>query len=157
MFIILIPFGAIFPILQFSLVQLLTRVWLFATPWIAHARPPCPSPSPGVHSDSRPSSPWCHPAISSSVALFSCFQSFPAPGSFSVSQLFASGGQSIGASALASMLLMNIQCWFLLRFDLLDVQGTLKSLLQYHNLKASVPRCLAFLYGPTLTWLLEKL
>ena len=68
-----------------------------------HARPPCPSPTPGVHSDSRPSSPWCHPAISNSVIPFSsCPQSLPASESFPMTQLFAWGGQSIGASALAS-------------------------------------------------------
>ena len=66
-----------------------------------HARPPCPSPSPGVHSDSRPSSPWCQPAISSSVILFSCPQSLPASKSFSMSQLFAWDGQSTGVSVLA--------------------------------------------------------
>ena len=70
-----------------------------------HARPPCPSPTPGVHSDSRPSSPWCHPAISSLVIPFSsCPQSLPASESFPMSQLFAWGGQSTGASALASFL-----------------------------------------------------
>ena len=68
-----------------------------------HARPPCPSPTPGVHSNSCPSSRWCHPAISSSVVPFSsCPQSFPASGSFPMSQLFTSGGQSTGVSALAS-------------------------------------------------------
>ena len=68
-----------------------------------HARPPCPSPTPGVHSDSRPSSRWCHPAISSSVIpFFFCPQSLPAWGSFPMSQLFAWGGQSTGVSALAS-------------------------------------------------------
>ena len=78
-----------------------------------HSRPPCPSPTPGVHSNSCPSSRWCHPAISSSVVPFSsCIQSFPASGSFQMSQLFASGGKSIGASALASVLPMNIQDWF---------------------------------------------
>ena len=72
-----------------------------------HARPPCPSPTPGVHSDSRPLSQWCHPAISSSVVpFFSCLQSFPASGSFPMSQLFSSGGQSIGASASTSVLPM---------------------------------------------------
>ena len=77
-----------------------------------HARPPCPSPTPGVHSDSRPSSQWCHPAISSSVVPFSsCSQSFPASGSFPMSQLFAWGGQSIAVSALASVLPMNTQDW----------------------------------------------
>ena len=77
-----------------------------------HARPPCPSPTPGVHSDSHPSSQWCHPAISSSVVPFSsCPQSFPASGSFPMSQLFASGGQSIRVSASASVLPMNTQDW----------------------------------------------
>ena len=77
-----------------------------------HARPPCPSPSPGVHSDSCPSSPWCHPAISSSVVPFSsCPQSFPASESFPMSQLFAWGGQSTGVSALASFLPKKSQGW----------------------------------------------
>ena len=73
-----------------------------------HTRPPCPSPSPRVHSDSRPLSRWCHPAISSSVVPFSSWpQSLPASESFPISQLFAWGGQSIGVSALASVLPMN--------------------------------------------------
>ena len=77
-----------------------------------HARPPCPSPTPGVHSNSCPSSQWCHPTISSSVVPFSsCPQSFPASGSFPMSQLFASGGQSIGVSASASVLPINTQGW----------------------------------------------
>ena len=77
-----------------------------------HARPPCSSPIPGVHSDSRPYSWWCHPAISSSVIPFSsCPQSLPALGSFPMSQLFAWGGQSTGVSALASVLPMNTQDW----------------------------------------------
>ena len=77
-----------------------------------HTRPPCPSPSPGVHSNTRPSSRWCHPAISSSVVAFSsCPQSFPASGSFPMSQLFSSGGQSIGVSASTSVLPMNTQDW----------------------------------------------
>ena len=77
-----------------------------------HARPPCPSPAPGVHSDSRPSSPWCHPAISSSVVPFSsCPQSLPVLGSFPMSQLFAGGGQSTGASAIASFLPKKSQGW----------------------------------------------
>ena len=77
-----------------------------------HARPPCPSPTPGVHSDSRPSSQWCHPAISSSVIPFSsCPQSLPASWSFPMSQLFAWGGQSIGVSASVSVLPMNNQEW----------------------------------------------
>ena len=78
-----------------------------------HSRPPCPSPTPGVYSDSCPSSQWCHPTISSSVIPFSsCLQSFPASGSFPMGQLFAPGGQSIGISASASVLPMNIQDWF---------------------------------------------
>ena len=76
-----------------------------------HARPPCSSPSPGVHSDSCPSSQWCHPAISSSVIPFSCPQSLPASESFPMSQLFAWGGQSIGVSALASFLPRISQGW----------------------------------------------
>ena len=77
-----------------------------------HARPPCPSPSPGVHSDSHPSSPWCHPAISSWVVPFSpCPQSLPASESFPVSQLFTWGGQSTRASALASFPPKKSQGW----------------------------------------------
>ena len=100
-----------------------------------HARPPCPSPTPGVHSDSCPLSRWCHPAISSSVVPFSsCPQSLPAAGSFLLSQLFALGGQSIGVSASTSV------HWL----DLLAFQGTLKSLLQQHSSKASILGCSAF-------------
>ena len=76
------------------------------------ARPPCPSPTPGVHSNSCPSSQWCHPAISSSVVPFSsCPQSLPASGSFPVSQFFAWYGQSIAVSALTSVLPMSTQDW----------------------------------------------
>ena len=79
---------------------------------LQHARPPCPSPTPGVHSNSCPSSRWCHPAISSSVIPFSsCPQSLPAPESFPMSQLFTWSGQSIGVSALASFLPKNTQDW----------------------------------------------
>ena len=77
-----------------------------------HARPPCPSLTPGVYSNPCPSSRWCHPAISSSVGPFSsCPQSLPASGSFPMSQLFTLGGQSIGISASASVLPMNTQDW----------------------------------------------
>ena len=80
---------------------------------LQHARPPCPSPTPGVHPNPCPLSRWSHPTISSSVIPFSsCSQSFPASGSFQMSQLFASGGQSISISAWASVLPMNIQDWF---------------------------------------------
>ena len=79
---------------------------------LQHTRPPCPSATPGVHSDSRLSSQWCHPAISSSVVSFSsCPQSLPASESFPISQLFAWGGQSTGVSALASFLPKNTQEW----------------------------------------------
>ena len=80
---------------------------------LQHARLPCLSPTPGASSNSCPSSQWCHPTISSSVIpLSSCLQSFPALGSFPISQFFTSGGQSIGVSASASVLPMNTQHWF---------------------------------------------
>ena len=83
---------------------------------LQHTRPPCPSPTPGVHSNSCPSSQWCHPAISSSVVPFSsCPQSLPASESFPLSQLFAWGGQRTGVSALASFLPKNTQDWSLER------------------------------------------
>ena len=81
---------------------------------LQHSRPPCPSPTPGVHSNSHPSSRWCHPAISPSVVpLSSCPQSLPASESFPMSQLFEWGGQSIGVSVLASFLPKNTQDWSL--------------------------------------------
>ena len=84
---------------------------------LQHARPPCPSPTPRVHPNPCPLSWWCHPTISSSVIPFSsCPQSFPASESFPMSQLFTSGGQRIGASASPSVLPMNIQDWFPLRW-----------------------------------------
>ena len=83
---------------------------------LQHARLPCPSPSSGVCPSSCPLNRWCHPTISSSVTLSFCLQSFPASGSFSMSQLFTSGGQNIGASALASVLPKRIQGWFPLGF-----------------------------------------
>ena len=96
-------------------VQSLSRVRFFLTPWIAgllHVRPPCPSPTPGVYSDSHPSSRWCHPAISSSVVPFSsCPQSLLASESFPMSQLFTWGSQSTGVSALASFLPKKSQGW----------------------------------------------
>ena len=110
---------------------------------LQHARPPCPSPTPGVYSNSCPLSQWCHPAISSSVVPFSsCFQSFPASGSFQMSQFFASDGQSIGVSAFSeySGLIAFRMDWL----DLLAVQETLKSLVQHHSSKASILWCSAF-------------
>ena len=114
---------------------------------LQQGRPPCPSPTPGACSDSCPLNRWCHPTISSSVIPFStCLQSFPASGSFQMSQLFASCGQTIGVSASTSVLSMNTQVisfrmdWL----DLLAVQGTLKSLLQHHSPKASILQCSSF-------------
>ena len=98
-----------FCISQFSCSVVSDSLWPHE---LQHARPPCPSPTPGVHSNSRPSSQWCHPAISSSVIHFSsCPQSLPASGSFPMIQLFAWGGQSTGVSALASFLPKNTQDW----------------------------------------------
>ena len=97
---------------QFSTVQSLSCVWLFVTLGLQHSRLPCPSPTPGAYSNLCPLSQWYHPTISSSVVPFSCLQSFPASGSFQMNQLFTSGGQSIGVSASASVLPMNIQDWF---------------------------------------------
>ena len=82
---------------------------------LQHTRPPCPSPTPRAYSNSLPLSQWCHPTISSSVVPFSRLQSFPASGSFQMKQFFAPGGQSIGASASASVLPMSIQDWLPLR------------------------------------------
>ena len=96
-----------------SSVQLVSCVQLFVTYGLQPVRPPCPSPTLGVHSNSCPFSVWHHPTISSSVIPFSsCLQSFPASGSFQISQLFALGGQSIGVSASASVFPMNIQDLF---------------------------------------------
>ena len=106
---------------------------------LQHARPPCPSPTPGVHSNSRPSSRWCHPAISSSVVPFSsCLQSFQESGSFPRSQFFASGGVS-PSTEYSGLISFRIN-WL----DLLAVLGTLKSLLQHHSSKASILHCSAF-------------
>ena len=98
---------------QFSAVQSLSRVRLFATPWIAARQASlCPSSTPGVHSNSHPSSRWCHSAISSSVVPFSsCPQSLPASESFPMSQLFTWGGQSTRVSALPSFLPKKSQGW----------------------------------------------
>ena len=98
---------------QLSSFQSLRRFRLFATPWTAACQASCPSPTPRVYLNSCPLSWWCHPTISSSVIpLSSHLQSFPASGSFPMSQFFKAGGQSIGVSASASVLSMNIQDWF---------------------------------------------
>ena len=119
----------------------LRHVWL-QPHGLQHARLPCRSLSPGVCSNSCPLSQWCYLTISSSAAPFSfCLQSFPASGSFPMSQLLASGGQRTGGSNSASVLPMNIWGLISLRMDWIDppaLQGTLKSLLQDHNSKALV-------------------
>ena len=99
--------------LKISSVQLLSHIWLFVTHALQHARLPCPSPIPGACTNSCLLSRWCHPTILSSVIPFSsCLQSFPASEYFPVSQFFASDDQSIGVSASASVLPMNIPDWF---------------------------------------------
>ena len=115
---------------------------------LQHARLPCPSPTPGACSNSCPLSHWCHPTISSSIAPFCfCLQSFPASGSFLVSQFFISGGQSIGASASASVLPMNIHGWFPLGWTgwILLLSKGLSRVFQYHHSKASILWCSAFI------------
>ena len=127
-----------FTSVQFSHLVISDSLWPYG---LQHAKPPSPSPIPGTCSNSHPLNPWCHPNISSSVVSFSsCFQSFPASGSFPVSQFFISGGQSIGVLASASVLPMNIQDWFplgLTGWISLQSKG-LKSLLQHHSSEASV-------------------
>ena len=132
---------------------------------LQHTRPPCPSPTPGANSNSRPLSWWCHPTISSSIIPFSsCLQSFPEFGYFPMSQFFTSGGQSFRVSASASVLPMNIQDWFPLGWTgwiSLQSKG-LRSLLQHHSSKASVRRLSAFFIvqlsypylttGKTIVW-----
>ena len=125
---------------------------------LQHARPPCPSPTPRVYSDSSPSSQWCHPTISSFVIPFpSCLQSFPASGSFQMSQFIASGDWSIGISASASVLPMNIQDWFplgLTGWISLQSKGLSRVFptSQFKSINSSV---LSLLYGPTLTSLYD--
>ena len=99
-------------VIQFSSVPSLSHVQLFATPWTTACQASLSITTPGVHPNPCPLSRWCHPTISFSVVSFSsCPQSFPASGSFPVSQLFASGGQSTGVSASTSVLPMNTQDW----------------------------------------------
>ena len=119
-----------------------------------HARPPCPSPTPGVHPNSCPLSWWCHPIISSSVIPFSsCPHSFPASGSFQMSQLFTWGGQRTGVSASTSVLPMNTQDWSPLEWSgwipcsSRDSQESSPTP-QFKSISSSV---LSFLYSPTLT------
>ena len=121
---------------------------------LQHTRLPCPSPSPGACSNSCPLSQWCHPAISSSVTPFSfCLPSFPTSGSFLMSQLFPSGGQSVRASASASTLLINIQDWFPLELIGL-ISWHSKGLSRvFSNTTAQKHQCfgIQLFNGPTLT------
>ena len=120
-----------------------------------HARPPCPSHTPRVHSNPCPLSWWCYPTISYSVIPFSsCLQAFLASRSFQMSQLFTSGGQSIGVSASTSVLPMNTQDWSPLGWTgwiSLQSKG-LKSLLQHHSSKASILWCSAFFIVQLTSW-----
>ena len=121
---------------------------------LQHARLPCPSPAPGVRSNACPLSQWCHPAISFSFVLFSsCLQSFPASRSFLMSQFITSSGQSIGTSASASVLPMNIQDWFLLGWTgLISLQSTGLSRVFSNTIVQSINSLeLSLLYGPTVT------
>ena len=142
-------------------VQSLSCVWLFATPWtVAHQG------SLSITNSQRflklmSMSQWCHSTISSSVIPFSsCLQSFPALGSFPKSQFLTSDGQSIGVSASASVLPMNIKVWFPLGWTawISWQYKTLKSLIQHHSSKASVLQCSAYFIVQLSihTWLLEK-
>ena len=118
---------------------------------LLHARPPCPSPTPVVCPNSYPLSRWCHPTTSSSVVpLSSCLQSLPASGSFQMSHFFSSGGQSIGVSASASVLPMNIQDWFPLGWTGCCPRDSKESspIPQFKSIDSSV---LSFLYSLTLT------
>ena len=121
---------------------------------LQHARPPCPSPTPGVHPNLCPSSRWCHPTISSSVIPFSsCPQSFPASVSFQMSQLFTSGGQSIEISASTSVLPMNIQGWFPLEWTDWSPCSPRDSQVSSptSQFKSINSLALSFLHSPTLT------
>ena len=117
---------------------------------LEHTRLPCPSPTPRACSNSYPSNRWCHPTISSSVSPFSSYLlSFPASGSFPMSQLFESSGQSIGASAIASILPVNSQGWFPL--GLTGLISLLSKGLSTPQFKSISSSALSFLCGPTLT------
>ena len=141
-----------------------SRLVMWGSLWphrLQHARPPCPSPTLGACSDSCPLSRWCHPTISSSVVPFSCLQSIPAAGSFLMSQLFASGGQSIGASASASVPPMNIQGWFplgltgLISLQSKDLSRVFSNItVQKHQFFGNQPSLWFSSY--IQTWVLEK-
>ena len=120
---------------------------------LQHARLPCPSPTPKACSNSCPSNWWCHPTISFSLVPFSsCLQSFPTTGSFPMSQSFASGHQSIGVSASAQVLPMNIQDWFPLEWTgWISLQSKGLWRVSTPQFKSINSLALSFLYSPTLT------
>ena len=139
------------PLVQFSRSVVSDSLWPHEP---QHARPPCPSPTPGVYSNSRPLSQWYHPIMSSSVIPFSsCPQSFPASGSFLMSQLFSSGGQSIGVSVSASGLPMNTQDWFPLGWTgQISLQSKGLSRVFFNTTVENINSlALSFLYSQTLT------
>ena len=139
---------AITTIVQFSSVQSLSHVWLLVTPWIA-AQQASLSPTPGVHPNPCPLSRWWHPAISSPAIPFSSWpQSLPASGSFQMSQLFASGGQSIGAAASKSVLPTNTQDWSPLEWTGWISSQESSPTPQFKSINSSA---LSFLHSPTLT------
>ena len=138
---------------KFRSVQLLSHATCLWSHGLKHSRLPCPSPTSGPYSNLCPLSRWCHPTISSSVPFSSRLQSFPALGPFSMSQLFASGGQNTGASASASVLPMNIQDWSPLGctgWISLQSKGLSRvfSIPQFKSINSSA---LSFLCSPTLT------
>ena len=137
-------------LLQFSCSVVSDSLWPHG---LQHSRPPGPSPTPGVYSNSHPLSWWCHPTISSSVIPFSsCLQSFPASESFQMSQFFTSGGQSIGVTASASTLTINTQDWFPLGWagwiSLLSKDSQKSS--PTPQFKSNNSSVLSFLYSPNI-------
>ena len=147
----------LFLLLFFSCSVVSDSLWLRG---LQHARLPCPSPSPGACSNSCPLSWWCHPTISFSVVpISSCLQCLPASGSFLMSQLFISGGQSIGVSASASVLPINIQDWFPLGWTdwiFLQSKELSKSLLQHQTHQFFSAQLSLWSNSHIHTWLLEK-
>ena len=145
--------------IQFSCWGVFDSLWPHG---LEHARLTCPLPTPRARSNSCPLTQWCHPAISSSVIPFSsCLQSFPASGSFPMSQFFASGGQSIGASASASVLLVNIQDWVplgLTGWISLQSKGLSRvfsnTTVQKHQFFGTLPSL--WCNSPIHTWVLRK-
>ena len=136
---------------QFSLSVMSDSLWPHG---LQHTRLPCPPSTPGAYSNSCPSSQWCHPTISSSVVpFFSHLQSFPASGSFQMSQFFPLGSQNIDASASASVLPMNIQDWFPLEWTgLISFQSKgFSRVFSNTTVQNTNSFALSFLYSPTLT------